>query len=139
MVLKRMTVKLRPVKKSDAKFLYDLLNERDPIFNISHKKMPAYNEHFKFVLSKPYSKWYIIYTNGIKAGSAYLSKQNEIGIHIKKEFSTEKIRQEVLDTLIKKNPKKRYLANINPNNKKTIRFFKKNGFSLIQYTFELQR
>ncbi|MEM3064603.1 MAG: GNAT family protein [Candidatus Nitrosotenuis sp.] len=132
-----MSVKLQPVKKTDIKFLYDLLNERDPIFNISHKKMPTYDEHLKFVLSKPYSKWYVVYANGIKVGSAYLSKQNEIGIHIKKEFSTEKIRQAVLDILIEKNPKKRYLANINPHNKKTIRFFKKNGFRLIQYTFEL--
>jgi len=36
-----------------------------------------------------------------------------------------------------KNPRKRYLANVNPENLKSIRFFKNNGFKRIQYTFEL--
>ena len=41
--------------------------------------------------------------------------------------------------MIQKNPKKRYLANVNPQNKKSMRFFKNNGFKLIQYTFELSK
>ena len=28
-------------------------------------------------------------------------------------------------------------ANVNPKNKKSLDFFKKNGFKLIQYTYEL--
>jgi RimJ/RimL family protein N-acetyltransferase len=136
MVLKHSRITLLSVKKTDLQFLFDLLKERDPIFNISHKKMPTYHEHVRFVLSKPYTKWYVVYYNKTKIGSAYLSKQNEIGIHIKRNFSLE-IWQKVLDLIIKKNPRKRYLANINPHNKKTINFYKKNGFRLIQYTFEL--
>ena len=42
----------------------------------------------------------------------------------------------VVGELIKKNPRKRFLANINPKNKNLISFFKKNDFKLIQYTFE---
>lgn len=137
MVLKRTEIKLVTVKKGDIKFLYDLLSERVPLSNISHRKMPTYRKHRKFVLSKPYAKWYVIYYNGIKAGSAYLSKQNEIGIHVKKGFPQIKTRQLALNILIKKNPRKRYLANVNPHNEKIIRFYKKNGFHLIQYTFEL--
>jgi L-amino acid N-acyltransferase YncA len=49
-----------------------------------------------------------------------------------------KIGTTALNILIKKNRRKRYLANINPKNKKSISFFKKNGFELIQHTFELE-
>ena len=111
--------------------------ERDSRQNISHKKMPTYNQHVSFVSSKPYSKWYVILYGVNKAGSIYLTSQNEIGIFIKKSFQNKQIGDIALHTLIKKNPKKRYLANVNPKNKKSISFFKKNGFKLIQYTFEL--
>ena len=48
-----LDVKLKPVKRSDIRFLYNQLKERDPTINISHKKIPNYTEHSKFVLSKP--------------------------------------------------------------------------------------
>ena len=72
-----------------------------------------------------------------KVGSIYLSRQNEIGIFIKKNFQNNQIGRFSLELLIKKNPKKRYLANVNPNNKTSINFFKNHKFKLIQYTFEL--
>ena len=53
-------ITLKIISKSDHQFLYDLLLERDPKANISHKKMPTFTEHLKFVKSKPYSKWYVI-------------------------------------------------------------------------------
>lgn len=132
------SIKLRTVKKSDCLFLYELLKERDPKYNISHKKMPNYSQHEKFVLSKPYDKWYIILKSSKEIGSIYLTKENEIGIFIKKNMQKKGIGFNVLKTLMEKNPRKRYLANINPMNKKSIRFFKNNGFKLIQYTFELE-
>ena len=132
-------MKLKPVSKSDYRFLYDLLMERNPRANISHKKMPTYNEHVSFVSAKPYSKWYVILYRVNKVGSIYLTSQNEIGIFIKKSFQNKQIGNIALRILIQKNPKKRYLANLNPKNKKSIRFFKNNGFKLIQYTFELSK
>ncbi len=131
-------IKLTLVSKSDAQFLYGLLKERESNVNISHKKMPTYAQHIKFIESKPYSKWYIIRLGNQKIGSAYLSKQNEIGIFIIKNMHTQKLGTTALNMLIKKNRRKRYLANINPKNKKSISFFKKNGFELIQHTFELE-
>ena len=113
--------------------------ERDTRANISHKKMPTYNQHVSFVSAKPYSKWYVILYGTNKAGSIYLTSQNEIGIFIKKSFQNKQIANIALRNLIQKNPKKRYLANVNPKNKKSISFFKKNGFKLIQYTFELSK
>jgi RimJ/RimL family protein N-acetyltransferase len=64
---------------------------------------------------------------------------NEIGIFLKKEFHGLGFGNKALRLLMKQNPKKRYLANISPHNKKSIEFFKKNGFSLIQYTYELRK
>ena len=130
-------IKLRLVSRLDYRFLYNLLKERDPLANISHKKMPSYHEHVLFVSSKPYSKWYVILYGANKVGSLYITTQNEIGIFIKKSFQDKQIGSVVLKKLIQKNPKKRYLANVSPKNKNSINFFKKNKFKLIQYTFEL--
>ena len=130
-------IKLRLVSRLDYRFLYNLLKERDPLANISHKKMPSYHEHVLFVSSKPYSKWYVILYGANKVGSIYITTQNEIGIFIKKSFQDKQIGSIVLKKLIQKNPKKRYLANVSPKNKNSINFFKKNKFRLIQYTFEL--
>lgn len=131
-------IDLKQVIKTDYRFLYQILKEREIDTNISHKKMPTYNEHIDFVQSKPYSKWYIIYFGRKKVGSVYISKQNEIGIFIKRKFLKKGIGTKVLKIILEKNPKKRFLANINPKNKKSIEFFKKNGFKLLQLTYELE-
>ena len=54
---------LTKVSEKDLRFLYNHLKDRDPIAYISHKSMPSYREHVEFVLSKPYSYWYIIKIN----------------------------------------------------------------------------
>ena len=130
-------IKLKPVSNRDFKFLFLLLKERDSRTNISHKKMPTYAEHIKFVKSKPYSKWYVIELTKNNVGSIYLTKQNEIGIFIQKKYQNNKLGKIALTSLMEKNPRKRFLANVNPKNKASIRFFKNNGFKLIQYTYEL--
>jgi len=71
-----------------------------------------------------------------KIGSIYLSKNDEIGIFLSKKFQGKNVGNFVLNELMKKNPRKRFLANVNPKNKKSISFFKNNNFKLIQYTFE---
>ena len=135
-IIKNINLKL--ISEKDHKFLYELLKEREPSTNISHKKMPTFNQHVNFVLSKPYSKWYIILQGIDKVGSIYLSKQNEIGIFLKKESHHAGIGTMALKLVMKKNPKKGYLANVNPKNKKSIEFFKKNNFKILQYTYELK-
>ena len=129
-------ISLKSVTNSDVKFLFDLLKERDPRANISHRKMPTYSQHTKFIKSKPYSKWYIILKSKQKIGSIYLSKNDEIGIFLSKKFQGKNVGNSALNELMKKNPRKRFLANVNPKNKKSISFFKNNNFKLIQYTFE---
>ena len=109
-------IHIRSVIDSDFRFLFNLLKERSSTENISHKKMPTYNEHKKFVKSKPYSSWYLVVHSNKKIGSVYLSKNAEIGIFLKKEFQAHDIGKKVLEMIIQKNPRKRYLANINPKN-----------------------
>jgi len=132
-----LNLRLKKVTKTDCPFLYELLSQREAQVNISHKKMPSYDKHVKFVMSKPYSKWYIVQLKNEKVGSIYLSKQNEIGIFLKNDIQGKGIGKKALKLLMKHNPRSRYLANINPKNKKSIEFFQKNGFKLIQHTFEL--
>ena len=132
------TIKLKPVTKNDYKFLYKLLEERDQRVNISHKKMPTYSEHIRFVKSKPYSKWYVIKSKNNKVGTVYLSKQNEIGIFIVKKFQGQNIGKGALALLIKQTKQNRYLANVSPKNTHSAHFFLKNGFKLIQHTYLLE-
>ena len=74
--------------------------------------------------------------NNQRVGSVYLSKQNEIGIFLLKEYQGLKLGKNILELLMEKNPAEMYLANVSPKNHRSINFFKKNKFRLIQYTFE---
>lgn len=131
-------IRLKYVSKLDYHFLYDLLKQRKPEVNISHKKMPTMKQHEKFVSSKPYKKWYIIKFLNESIGSIYLSYQNEIGFFLKKEYEKNTIRNYVLDLFIKKNPQSKYFVNINPKNKRLSKFFQNNGFTLLQKTYKLE-
>ena len=110
-------IKLKKITNSDLRFLYQLLAQRDPIANISHRKMPTYDEHIRFVQSKPYSRWYVIYQKNEKVGSIYLSKQDEIGIFLKKEARGLGVGKIAMRLLMKENPRSRFLANISPKNR----------------------
>jgi len=131
-------IHLKSVSKIDYDFLYDLLKQRKPEVNISHKKMPTMKQHEKFVSSKPYKKWYVIKFLNESIGSIYLSNQNEIGFFLKKEYEKNVIRNYILDLFIKKNPQSEYFVNINPKNKKLSKFFQNNGFRLLQKTYKLE-
>ena len=72
-------------------------------------------------------------------GSVYITMINEIGLHLKQEFNNLKLEKIILDLLMLKHPKTRFLININPKNEKRINFLKKNGFELIQHTFEFRK
>ena len=130
------SLKLREVDENDEKFLYKLLEERRPITYISHKDMPSYENHVKFVKSQPYARWYIIEVNNEKVGSIYLTHENEIGIHLFKIYEDEQRYQNIIKKLISENSGKRFFINISPRNEFYINFSKKLGFNLKQYTYE---
>ena len=92
----------------------------------------------KFVMSKPYTNWYIVEYNKKTVGSIYLSKRDEIGISINNDSEYDLIAKLSLKLLVKLNPRKRYLANVSPNNKKLQEFLLKNGFAILQNVYEMK-
>ena len=133
------SIKLNQVTKNDTLFLYDLLKNKDPNANISHKKMPSYDEHVKFVMSKPYTNWYIIEYDKKNVGAIYLSKQDEIGISISNDYEYDQIVKPALKLLMKLNQPKRYLANTSPKDVRSQEFLLKNGFTGLEYVFEMTK
>ena len=130
-------VKLKQITKNDMLFLYELLKSKDPNANISHKKMPSYDEHVKFVMSKPYTNWYIIEYDKKNVGAIYLSKQDEIGISVNNDYEYDHIVKPALKLLMKLNQRKRYLANTSPKDVRSQEFLLKNGFTGLEYVYEM--
>ena len=130
-------IKLNQVTKNDTLFLYDLLKNKDPNANISHKKMPSYDEHVEFVMSKPYTNWYIIEYDKKNVGTIYLSKQDEIGISVNNDYEYDQIVKPALKLLMKLNQRKRYLANTSPKDVRSQEFLLKNGFIGLEYVYEM--
>ena len=130
-----MEIELKPVNEQDIDFLYELLKERETKVNISHKELPPFSEHEQFVKSSPYPYWDIILLNNERIGNIYLTNRDELGIFISKDFQSQGAGSIALQKFMKKVGKKRYLANINPTNYKSIQFFGKHGFTHIQNTY----
>ena len=126
-------IELKLVNEDDILFLYELLKVRDPNHNISHKNMPTSDEHKKFVLSEPYTNWYIIKKNDEKVGSIYLSKRDEIGVSILKKNEFDEIAKNSFKLLMELNPRKRYLANVSPKNKISWSNFISKRFANLAY------
>jgi RimJ/RimL family protein N-acetyltransferase len=120
-------------------FLYELLAERDPIANISHRQMPTFEQHRNFVESQPYDAWYIVYADNDPVGAIYLTENSEIGISILKAHQGNCYGKQAIYLLMRMHPVKRFLANIAPGNSRSIAMFEKLGFELVQFTFAKER
>lgn len=124
--------------------LYNLLKEREPHINISHKALPSMQQHKSFVISEPYLEWFLIridQEDGSQkyVGSIYVTRANEIGLFIFKEFRNKGYGSAALQTIKVRYPKMRLLANIAPKNSESAAFFSRHGFKHIQETYELTR
>tara|TARA_B110000438_G_scaffold303142_1_gene363353 strand:+ start:3559 stop:3960 length:402 start_codon:yes stop_codon:yes gene_type:complete len=128
-------MELKDVTINDAKFLYELLKQREGIVNISHKSLPTWDEHIDYIKNHSYQSWNIIWNDDTRIGNIYLTERNEIGIFLDKKYQSNGYGSEAIDEFMKKNGKRRYLANINPTNYKSIQFFGKHGFLHIQNTY----
>lgn len=118
--------------------LYDLLAEREPHHSISHKEMPSFEQHKRFVGSVPYLDWQLIEADGQYVGAVYLSKQREIGIGILKAHQGNGYGIAGVQAMMERWPGKFY-ANINPYNTPSIALFQKLGAKYIQKTYELTK
>ena len=126
---------LKTITLEDAEFLYGLLKQREGRVNISHRSIPTSTEHRDYIENHSYQSWDIILVDNNKVGNIYLTQRDEIGIFLDKKFHGRGYGSQALKQFIKKNGKKRYLANINPTNYKSIQFFGKHGFVHIQNTY----
>lgn len=127
---------LTPIEKRHDRYalLYSLLAERTDAISISHRAMPCWGDHVRFIDSGPYEAWYFIGDEPL--GACYLSKQNEIGIGIFKEHQGKGYGPQAIKELMRIHGPRRYLANINPRNEPSKGMFASLGFKLCQETYE---
>lgn len=129
---------LQPVNPDNMEhvtFLYELLRERPEYANISHGKMPDFAEHRAFLWSQPYWCWYIIAVP-VMVGCIYLTRADEIGVHIKPTNMGTEIASRSIELLMHMHPRKRYLANVAPGNQSAHALFQDLG-KVIQHTYEI--
>jgi RimJ/RimL family protein N-acetyltransferase len=124
--------------------LYELLKERDERVNISHRELPTWANHIKFVNSKPYEGWYFICAPE-PVGTVYLTPDagpsragNEIGVFIFAEHQKRGYARDAVKALMAKHGARRYLANVNPANDGSKFLFSGMGFRLVQHTYALE-
>ena len=109
-------VKLKEVTEGNAEFLYEMLKERDPTINVTHKKLPSFNKHLEFIKSKPYDAWYIIEIKSKPIGHIYIDNESRIGWFIKKEFKGFGFVIPAFEELKTLHKREKYFGKVNPNN-----------------------
>lgn len=117
--------------------LYALLQERTPEQSISHRELPTFEQHRKFVGSCPYLVWYVFGNCADYIGSIYLTRQREIGVAVHSAFRRRGYAIEAIRWLAALHPGPFY-ANVNPKNEASIELWRGLGFRLIQYTYALE-
>ena len=128
-------MELKAATLEDSEFLYELLKQREGQVNISHSSLITWEEHLDYIKNHSYKSWDVIWVENNRVGNIYLTQRDEIGIFIDNKFQGRGYGSQALKQFMEKNGKKRYLANINPTNYKSIQFFGKNGFTHIQNTY----
>lgn len=116
---------------------YLLLSERDPRANISHKRMPTWGEHTRFISSRPYPHWYAIYDSDEYVGAIYLTDRREIGIQLFSDCQGKGYGRWAVEEILRRHPGPAY-ANVAPENEGSHNFFRKMGGRIIQVTYALE-
>ena len=117
---------------------YELLREREPHQNISHKSLPSWHEHCSFMEGKPYLSWHWFNAaDRYPAGCVYLTRRNEIGIAVLKRYRGQGLAKSAVEELMSRHVGERLLANIAPGNDASLLLFRGLGFGgPIQVTLE---
>jgi GNAT superfamily N-acetyltransferase len=135
-------------REAGKEFLYRLLALRsiEPDTNISHRELPGYAEHCRFVNSRPYPHWFIISNEqGEWIGYVSATVRNEIGIvmlpqHRRKGYGAAAVKKIMEYHRVEAQPsavRGTWLANVAPSNHPSHLLFKKLGGKVIQITYEL--
>ncbi len=139
-------MELHDVYTSDKapKVLWDICCERELEKNVNISfKMPTWEEHLEFIKSVPYAWWELIFEDFYR-GYVSLTHQNEIGIVLFKHSRGKGIGKRALKMFMDSHgplparPSFRpghFVANINPENRRSQKLFASLGFELKQLTF----
>ena len=73
-------ISFKKIDINDSKILFNLLKKRD--HSISHKSIPEYETHKRFIELKPYRYWFLVYENDKPIGSFYIQNDNSIGLNL---------------------------------------------------------
>lgn len=132
-------------------FLWTLLVDRPTKANISHRRMPTWEEHLAFVASKPYRAWFIINAapRGFDqpVGAIYATRRNEIGIAILSPFHRLGLAREAITRFVKDVPPLPaipaertgyYVAHVSPENEGSHALFEGLGCTLASLTYRFQ-
>lgn len=132
--------------------LYRLLQERTPEVNISHRRMPTWEQHCQYVqrhldgkvlydddgeiVFEPHQHWYLVHAvPGGVIGQVYLTLRREIGVQIYWNKQKRGYGGAAVDALLEVTGPGEYLANVNPKNAASAKLWRSRGFSLIQHTY----
>ena len=115
-----------------------LLEERAPHANISHRGMPTWKNHLRFISRHPYAAWYLVRSGDDYVGAVYLTTLGEIGVGVLAQWRKHGFGRAAVVALMRKHPRSRFLANINPKNSEWVGMFRGLDFEIIQHTYELR-
>lgn len=117
----------------DYGYFYYLLATRPKEANISHKKLPTWDEHVAYwrKISKIWRVGKILIDNYKRVGYVYITQKDEVGIHIDPKYWGRGIAKKVLGEITSACACNLY-ANIAPKNKRSIKLFQNAGFKLLR-------
>ena len=105
------TITLEKVTGTDDQIqtLYDILIKK--IHNISNTTLPSIKEHVKFSQNHPYRIWYLIKANSDYIGSAYIVKNNCVGINL---ITNLKLFPNIVNMILKKHKPLKEIKSVRP-------------------------
>ena len=137
-------IKVNKKSKVHIDILFELIKNK--VFNISHNRLPSYNEHKNFVASNPYRIWSIIKKNNQPIGSFYINRLNYIGINLI-DNSQQNYEECIREIISKYNPlkpipsvrNKFFQFNVNPENINFIKALDSFNTYHIQNTYLIKK
>ena len=125
---------LRTITPADYGYLYSVLAQRTPdVYISSGVQLPSWQDHVSHWDSTPYAESYIVMLDDQPAGYCYLSRQNEIGLHLL--IRGRGIGPAVIRHLCRSHPGVRLYANVSPVNTRAQQVFERLGWRELQRTY----
>ncbi len=138
--------KIRLVEEKDIPILYEQLKEflETPNASTTGNPLPPFENSKKFVMkylyeneNHEYDQWYMVINDEDKiVGNVYINKKNTIAYHIIKKYQKHGFGETSVKLMMKKNPRRVYIAIVNINNESSIEFIKKFKFKEKAFIFE---